>query len=217
METFHGGTQCCVNQWFLTDRAQESLIWNETDRYFLKFRYYFQEYVPGPTPSHKHLHHWVFLIDANVDGGDEEDNFPERYGMPSVGKITANLTGADMGLEDVPTTYSRIIPLVMTPHCHAPDCIREELWNADTNEIICNVSINYGDDAYGNRSMVFNEANYVAIPPCLWGYQAGLQTPLQNLTAKTNLRAVKYFRNTYRHVGQMAQWTGLMIYDTDPY
>ena len=38
-----------------------------------------------------------------------------------------------------------------------------------------------------------------------------------SLTPDTNLTAVKYFNNTYRHLGQMAQWTGLMVYDTDPY
>ena len=27
----------------------------------------------------------------------------------------------------------------------------------------------------------------------------------------------RYFNNTHRHLGQMAQWTGLMVYDTDPY
>ena len=33
----------------------------------------------------------------------------------------------------------------------------------------------------------------------------------------TNLYAVKYFNNTFRHFGQMAQWSGLLTYDTDPY
>jgi hypothetical protein len=66
-----------------------------------KGRYYFQEYTPGtstkeatPTApattavaaSHKHLHHWVFLIDANVNDY-EEDN--AKYGEQSIGKITA--------------------------------------------------------------------------------------------------------------------------------
>ena len=46
--------------------------------------------------------------------------------------------------------------------------------------------------------------------------RAGLQFPVV-LSPETNLTAVKYFNNTYRHLGQMAQWTGLMVYDTDPY
>ena len=64
--------------------------------------------------------------------------------------------------------------------------------------------------------MAFNEPNYIAIPPCIFGNQPGLQTPFQ-ITPDTNILAVKYFNNTYRHLGQMAQWTGLMVYDTDPY
>ena len=106
--------------------------------------------------------------------------------------------------------------MVMTPHCHAPSCIREELWNADTGEIICNVSAMYGDAAYGSVYDVFNEPNYITIPPCLFGYQEGLQYPF-TLNMDTNITAIKYFNNTWRHLGQMAQWTGLMVYDTDPY
>jgi len=222
METYHGGLQCCQHTFFLTDLAQDSLIPNKTDTYFLKWRYYFQEYEPAvpatpATPvtpaSHGHLHHWVFLIDQQVNDY-EEDN--AHYGTASIGKITAHVTGATMGLEDVPKTYNKIIPYVMTPHCHAPSCIREELWNADTGEIICNVSAVYGGPQHGGMLDAFNELNYVSIPPCIYGAQPGLQTPFA-ITAKTNITAIKYFNNTYRHLGQMAQWTGLMKYDTDVY
>ena len=71
-----------------------------------------------------------------------------------------------MGVEDQPKHWNFFSPHVMTPHCHAPSCIREELWNADTGQIICNVSAMYGKPAYGPSSAVFNEADYVAIPPC---------------------------------------------------
>ncbi|CAE7423852.1 unnamed protein product [Symbiodinium natans] len=213
--TYHGGLQCCKNQYFLTDLDQEDLIPNETDIYFLKWRYYFQEYLPPSdkeAASHRHLHHWVFLIDEAINDY-EEDN--ARYGAQSVGRITAHVTGKEIGLEDVPVAYSTITPLVMTPHCHAPSCLREELWNADTGEIICNVTARYGSTAYGSLSRVFNEANYIALPPCIFGHQPGLQRPF-TLTPATRLRAVKYFNNTFRHLGQMAQWTGLMVCDADP-
>ena len=85
--------------------------------------------------SHKHLHHWVFLIDASVNDY-EEDN--AEYGKASIGKITAHLKASDMGLEDlgkpgdtgptVPNNYTTISPMVMTPHCHAPSCIRQVQW-----------------------------------------------------------------------------------------
>lgn len=228
METYNGGLQCCQHHYFLTDLEQDPLIPNKTDTYFLKWRYYFQEYTPAVPAaaaaatatatvpaSHKHLHHWVFLIDASVNDY-EEDN--AHYGEVAIGTIHANLTVATMGLEDTPKNYmsQKVIPHVMTPHCHAPSCIREEFWNADTNEIICNVTAKYGDEAYGSLDGNFNEANYVAIPPCIFGNQTGLQQPFQ-LDPTVNIRAVKYFNNTYRHLGQMAQWTGLMVYSEDPF
>ena len=72
VDTYHGGLQCCKHRFYLTDKDQESLIpKNKTDKYFLKWRYYFQEYVPPnkttkQPASHKHLHHWVFLIDDGI-------------------------------------------------------------------------------------------------------------------------------------------------------
>jgi len=216
METYHGGLQCCKHTFFLTDLEQAPLVPAAVDRYYLKWRYYFQEYAPpsgGAAASHKHLHHWVFLIDANVNDY-EEDN--EHYGTRSVGKIEAHLTVANMGLEDVPANYSTVSWHVMTPHCHAPNCIREELWNADSGEILCNVSAGYGAPQFGPTSRAFNEENYIAIPPCIFGEQPGLQTPFK-LPPSTRLHAIKYFNNTYRHLGQMAQWTGLLAYDNDPY
>ena len=181
---------------------------------FFSYRYYFQEYAP-PTKtapaSHHHLHHWVFLIDANVNDY-EEDN--AHYGHQSIGRITANLTVATMGIEDTPTKYKTLSPLVMTPHCHAPSCLREELWNTDTTPptLLCNVTVNYGKEANGNTTGIFNEKNYVAIPPCIFGEQDGLLSPIK-LTPETNIMAVKYFNNTFRHFGQMAQWTGLLVYN----
>ena len=170
--------------------------------------------------SHRQLHHWVFLIDAQVndyeEACDEAAGARAPCGERSVGRLTANLTVADMGIEDAPAGWTRATPLVMTPHCHAPSCLREELWNADTGEILCNMTARYGGEAFGEVGRAFNERDYVTMAPCLFGAQPGLQYPF-NLTARTNLTAVKYFNNTFRHLGQMAQWTGLLVYDTDAF
>ena len=85
-----------------------------------------------------------------------------------------------------------------------------------SSDVLCNMTGVYGHPSYGNTSAIFNEADYIAIMPCIFGHQAGLQFPF-TFGPTTRLRAVKYFNNTYRHLGQMAQWTGLMVYDTDPY
>ena len=228
-ETYNGGLECCKHSWLLTDKNQDEQVpKDKVDTYFLKWRYYFQEYAPATeklNASHQHLHHWVFLIDATVNDY-EEDN--ARYGTTSIGTISAHLKAKDIGLEDleggfnddgappIPKNFTKIKPMVMTPHCHAPSCIRQELWNADTNEIICNMTAKYGDEKYGKTTEIFNERDYITILPCLYGYQPGLQFPF-SLSPDTNIRAIKYFNNTYRHLGQMAQWTGLMVYDVDPY
>jgi hypothetical protein len=34
-----------------------------------------------------------------------------------IGNITAHVKASEIGLEDVPSKYSTITPLVMTPHC----------------------------------------------------------------------------------------------------
>ena len=67
--------QCCKHKFFLTDVGQAKDIPDETDRYFLKWRYYFQEYQPktaAAPASHRHLHHWVFLIDDAVNDYEED-------------------------------------------------------------------------------------------------------------------------------------------------
>eukprot|EP00501_MAST-03F_sp_TOSAG23-6_P002650 GSMAST32.ASY1.ANO1.2794.1 assembled CDS len=128
---------CNFHSWYLTDKEQESRIpKNMQDKYFLKWRYYFQEYTPATTdgsivtmPSHLHLKHFVFLIDASVNDY-EEDN--AHYGHKSIGKITAHLKAKDLGLDgSVDNTYTKILPFVMTPHY--------------TNKILCNVTALYGD------------------------------------------------------------------------
>ena len=65
---------------------------------------------------------------------------------------------------------------------------------------------------YGQGSNVFNETDYIALPPCLWGNQPGLRKPY-TLKPETNLYAIKVFNNSFRHLGQMAQWTGLVTFE----
>jgi len=209
METYHGGISCCLHQWFLTDVDQEHLIPADVDTYYLKFRFYFQEYIPSTTTtqaSHQHLHHWIFLIDAEINDYEEVKC---ADGTMCEGSITARLTARNMGLDDVPPNFTGIMPLVIAGHCHAPSCIREELYNANTGDLLCRVTA-----LYGTGSEPHNEAGYVALPPCLFGYQDGLRPPI-TLSPDTNLVAIKVFNNTYGHLGQMAQWTGLMVYVGD--
>ena len=130
--------------------------------------------TPAAAASHKHLHHWVFLVDQSINDY-EEDN--AEYGTKSIGHIHASLPASQTGLEEIPAGAKTFSPMVMTPHMHAPSAIRQEYWNADTDQIICNATADYGDEKNGDVKSIFNEASYVAIPPCIFGFQPGLEFP----------------------------------------
>ena len=89
-------------------------------------------------------------------------------------------------------------------HCHAPSCISLNLYRNDTGEVLCEQMPVYGT---GNVSHdKYDEAGYIAIPPCLWGNDTGLR-PSVLLPAGTPLRSIKKNRNTHiGHLGEMASW-----------
>lgn len=100
-------------------------------------------------------------------------------------------------------------PVYVGAHCHAPTCISQELWNADTNELICRQEAVYGTAVSGaTGARRFDEKGYLALPPCVWGAAAdGLEEP-PLLTWDTNLTSIKTTNATYAHTGEMALWQG---------
>ena len=89
-------------------------------------------------------------------------------------------------------------------HCHAPSCISIELYRNDTGEILCRQLPVYGKGDVTNDK--FDEAGYVALPPCLWGEEDGLLDPFE-LPYGTPLLSIKKNRNTrVGHFGEMASW-----------
>ena len=69
------GLSCCHHLWLLTDTAQESSFKPDIFEYFLKFRFYFQEWTPplknGSVPaSHQNL---VRLYHQTEDAASEYD------------------------------------------------------------------------------------------------------------------------------------------------
>jgi hypothetical protein len=93
------------------------------------------------------------------------------------------------------------IELVMaSAHCHAPNCIRQELWDVDANELLCEVV-----PVHGGSEQLYDEAGYLYAPPCLWGSDEGLKAPPQ-LGVNTTMRMVTVFDNSYYHAGQMGIW-----------
>merc|ERR1711966_402573 len=89
-------------------------------------------------------------------------------------------------------------------HCHAPACLSMELFRADTGELLCRQMPVIGQGNTADDK--FDEEDYIALPPCLWGDDEGLE-PSFLLPANTPLLAVKRNRNTKMgHFGEMASW-----------
>lgn len=63
------------------------------------------------------------------------------------------------------------------------------------------------EPVYGTGSgQPFDELDYAAIPPCLWGSPAEGLTPPVFVPWTANLLSVKRNNNTYTHYGDMAMW-----------
>lgn len=90
-------------------------------------------------------------------------------------------------------------------HCHAPSCIDIRLYRNDsgTPELMCAQTTEYGGGNIATDK--FDEAGFVALPPCLWEGE-GLD-PAPWLPANTPVFSVKRNRNTrFGHFGEMASW-----------
>ena len=88
------------------------------------------------------------------------------------------------------------------PHCHAPSCLSMELYNANTGQLLCRVEPIYGK----SEEEIFDEKNYLAMPPCLWGDPAeGLTSPVL-LPLDAELLSIKRNNSTLAHTGDMALW-----------
>ena len=91
-------------------------------------------------------------------------------------------------------------------HCHAPSCISIELWKNETGtpQLVCNQTSLYGKGDVAKDK--FDEAGYIALPPCLWGTESELNDPVW-LNGTTPMVSIKRNRNTRAgHFGEMASW-----------
>jgi hypothetical protein len=93
-------------------------------------------------------------------------------------------------------------------HCHSPACISVELWNDDTQTLVCR-----NEPIYGGGAPQHDEVGFaVGIPPCLWGAAAeGLNAP-PRLHLSSNLTTIKRANSTYAHWGVMALWQMRVAY-----
>jgi len=219
VSSYVGGLACCVDGSFLLDADQTPPP--HIDNVFFKVRFYYEDYKPmehqptyhiewclnGGSTAHWPSPYWSPHVEFDIvkgvsDGGAQNVQMLQStfqiYNMFLVIPGTCSLTDPSCMGADNPSLGPQGIKLVMAAtHCHAPNCLRQELMFADTNETIC-----VGTPEHGTSSDIYNEAGYLFSPPCTWGDTAGYQPP-PVLALNRTLRMVTYYNSTYGHPGQM--------------
>ena len=239
---YAGGLSCCHHGRIMLDADQA--IRPELLRYHMKFRFWYEEYVPAdPTKGTPASHRNLPRVYQQTEADAGEYDVPPAFSKPGfpipgypdwpAGKPTPGTTctgtcpdGPDcecvheihykwnVGTEQeahVPDREDNDMYLIYAGgHCHAPSCISIELYRNDTGEVLCSQLPIYGKgDVLNNK---WDEAGYVALPPCLWGSDQGLELPVK-LPIGTPLLSIKKNRNTHvGHYGEMASWQMRAVY-----
>ena len=231
LDTYRGGLKCCKSGNILLDKHQNP--WEKNIlKYYMKWRFYYEDFVnvteaagntslargegveaaapAASTPSHQNLVR--FFHDGG--GAGEYDVVKAPAGtspQDTIYQITTHLQVKN-GVAQCDARYSPhcagpmqdgITLVYASGHCHAPSCIKMELWNADTGALICRQTPHYGGSAAATAAEPYDEKGYVAIPPCLFGNFADGLYPPHYLSYDTNLTFVKWNNNTYDHYGEM--------------
>jgi len=227
---YGGGLQCCSHKRILQDSDQE--IRPELLRYHMKFRFWFQDYTPASSEKSKPSHFNLPRIYYQTEAWAGEYDIPPAFAMPGKpipgypdwpeNKPTpgTSCTGTCPGGDDCQCvhtityhwTVSNMRLIYAGGHCHAPSCISIELYKNDTGkpELLCRQVPVFGK---GNFPVdKFDEAGYIALPPCLWGDDDGLE-PSVFLGPNTPLFSIKKNHNTHvGHYGEMASWQMRGVY-----
>jgi hypothetical protein len=220
VQTYVGGLSCCRNGKSLLDKDQEIPWQDEPLEYFLKFRFYFEEFrkptLPTESPSHQQLIRLYWQTEAHAG---EYDIIKCKDGTPSsecVQVITSRWEVREMtrdcpihdaswctGKGSTDSSKTEGVKLIYAaPHCHAPTCLSMDLYNADTGRLLCHVEPIHGKGQGGQ----YDEHGFISIPPCLWGDASdGLLEP-ELLPLDTTLLSIKRNNNTLPHTGDMASW-----------
>jgi len=222
IEQYAGGLDCCKSGNILLDHDQNP--WPDNHLvYYMKWRFYFQDYTPAVAEdtaagvaaqpsSHQNLVRFFYETEADAGEYDvvkaPEGTKPED----TIYQITAHFQTKGGVRECNPRTSphcaggqgSGINLVYSSCHCHAPACLKCELWNADTGKLIC-MQKPYTGKGVDNDTDPYDAKGYIAIPPCLYGPEEGLH-PEEYLSYDTNLTSIKWNNNTYGHYGEMAMW-----------
>lgn len=220
---YGGGLRCCGHMRIMTDIDQE--VRPELLRYHMKFRFWFQEYKPKTAKTNA-SHHDLPRIYYQTEAHAGEYDIPPAFavagkpmpGYPNwpLGKPTPGTTctgkcpdGPDCECIHTITyhwTISNKRLIYAGGHCHAPSCLSLELYTNTSGklQLLCAQLPEYGKGNFPKDK--FDEAGYLALPPCLWGDDKGLE-PTTWLGPNTHMVSIKKNRNTHvGHYGEMASW-----------
>jgi len=228
--TYRGGLSCCRDGTPLLDKEQEIPWKDQLLEYRLKFRFYFEGYDEGSarkgdgsmilvtpsSPSHKNLVRLYWQTEAKAGEYDIIQCAKDTPPSQCVQIITSRWKVVDM-LTDCSIKYdaswctgegstdpkkTKGVQLIYAaPHCHAPSCISMELYNADTGQLICSVK-----PKFGKSNDVYDERDFLALPPCIWGDESEGLLPPPHLSPDTTLLSIKKNNSTLGHTGDMASW-----------
>jgi len=196
VRTYSGGQTACHHLWYLLDEDQE-LPWQDKPlEYHLKFRFHFQEYNAS---YHKPMYRTSWGIAS-----------PVEYDVPQCAKGTPpeECVHTITGSFKIGQYEGKDISLVSAHfHCHAPTCIKFEMYDNTTGELLCREIPMYGGN--NNLEPRFDEPGYLTIPPCLFGDEKDGLTPPILVTGRT-LKVVKEANSTYGHHGEMS-WSQVFL------
>jgi len=223
--SYVGGLACCLNGQFLLDADQTPPAF--VDEIFFKFRFYFEDY---DSTKHQIIRHVEWSQNGCDSGG-----WPNPYGcrhieydivkgvgspagpdvqmfqstFPAKGMLETTCYPTDGQCMDGSKVGHGGFKLISAAtHCHAPNCLRQELINVDTGTPIC-----IATPIHGQSENLFDEKGYLFAPPCTWGdsLEEGFYPP-PVIQMNTNLRMVTYYNSTYGHTGQMGIWQMVAAY-----
>merc|ERR1711871_1258 len=216
--TYVGGLACCSNGGYLLDADQEPPAF--VDEVFYRFRFYFEEY---DADNHQHLEHLEWAGNGCDSGcgkcpnrcGHIEWDVVQGVGSHMGSDVAAfqstfaagQMLASSCPQHDGQCFDGRLVGpkgfklMMAAAHCHAPNCITQDLINKDTGEVLC-----HGVPNLGKSEAVYDEEGYLSTPPCLWGTAEEGLLPPPVLQRNTTLQMVTYFNSTYGHPGQMGIW-----------
>jgi len=220
VSTYVGGLSCCVDGQVLLDADQNTPDF--VDEVYFKFRFYYEPYDPtvhqlinhvewaingcnsgcgGPTPMG--CHHIEFDVVKGQGSALGPDVQIVQSTSPAGGMLCTSCTPSTAQCFDgSKVDDAKGFKLVMAAiHCHAPNCIRQQLINVDTGEVICDAT-----PVHGTSELAMDEKDYLYSKPCTWGSPEEGLLPPPVLYKNTTMQMIGFYNSTYGHPGQMGIW-----------